>query len=341
MRHAGLSLCLILWACAVSAFEIEGRERFGPVDGRVLRVLSTTDIDILRPLIDSFLRARPGVAIDYTVASSAQVMQAIADEGERFDMTLSSAMDLQVKLANDGFTRAHRSAWTPMVPDWANWRDHVFAFSQETAAIVISRAAFSGIAPPRTRQELIDVLRRDPDKFRDRVGTYDVAVSGLGYLFATQDARTAESFWRLMEVLGSLRVKLYCCSGEMIEAVANGQIDVAYNVLGSYARARRDLADRIVVIEPEEYTNMMMRTAVILKDSTEPELAGAFTDHLIAAAWSVPPAPEYPFQDPPQSVRALGSTLRPIQLGPGLLVFLDTLKRNRFLTEWGDAVKQN
>ena len=70
-------------------------------------------------------------------------------------------------------------------------------------------------------------------------------------------------------------------------------------------------------------------------------LRSVFTDHLIAAAWSVPPAPEYPFQDPPQSVRALGSTLRPIQLGPGLLVFLDTLKRNRFLTEWGDAVQQD
>ncbi|MCE8539837.1 ABC transporter substrate-binding protein [Ruegeria pomeroyi] len=340
MRLSALSLCLTLWAAVVCAFEVEEHARFGPAEARVLRILSTTDIDILRPLIDSFLRSRPGVAVDYTAASSAQVMQAIVTENARFDLVLSSAMDLQIKLANDGFTRPHRSPWTPLVPDWGNWRDHVFAFSQETASVVLSRAAFAGEEPPRTRQDLIDLLRRDPDRFQGRVGTYDVTVSGLGYLFATQDARTAESYWRLMEVLGGLQVRLYCCSGEMIEAVAEGRIDLAYNVLGSYARARTDLAERILVVEPEEYTNMMMRTAVILGEAAEPDLAGAFVDHLIAAAWSDPPAPDYPFLDPPETARPVGASLRPIALGPGLLVFLDRLKRQRFLEEWRNAVQQ-
>ncbi|AAV93515.1 ABC transporter substrate-binding protein [Ruegeria pomeroyi] len=340
MRLSALSLCLTLWAAIAGAFEVEEHALFGAADGRVLRILSTTDTHILRPLIDSFLDARPGVAVDYLSVSSAEVMRAIVDEGERFDLVLSSAMDLQIKLANDGYTRPHRSAWTPLVPDWGNWRDHVFAFSQETASVVLSRAAFADQDLPRTRQDLIDLLRSDPDRFQGRVGTYDVAVSGLGYLFATQDARTAESYWRLMEVLGGLQVKLYCCSGEMIEAVAEGRIDMAYNVLGSYARARTDLAESILVIEPEEYTNMMMRTAVIMRDAAEPDLAGAFADHLIAAAWSDPPAPDYPFPGPPATDRPEGASLRPISLGPGLLVFLDRLKRQRFLEEWRNAVQQ-
>ena len=78
----------------------------------------------------------------------------------------------------------------------------MFAFTSEPAAIVINRAAFEGLPIPETRQELIEALRARPDVFRGRIGTYDVRQSGLGYLFATQDARASETFWRLMEVMG-------------------------------------------------------------------------------------------------------------------------------------------
>ncbi|WP_338153270.1 hypothetical protein [Pseudophaeobacter leonis] len=91
------------------------------------------------------------------------------------------------------------------------------AFTSEPAAIVINRAAFAGHVIPKTRQELIEALRARPETFHGRVGTYDVRDSGLGYLLATQDARASETYWRLMEVMGALDVRLYCCSGSMID----------------------------------------------------------------------------------------------------------------------------
>lgn len=343
MRYALLSLTLILtslFSQATLAFEVEDHRWFGPKDGHVLRVISTTDTAILTPLIEMFLRDNPGLGLDYVVASSGEVMKAVTQEDGQYDVVLSSAMDLQTKLANDGFTRAHQSAATDLLPDWGEWRGHVFAFSQEPASIVVSTKALKAAELPRTRQALISLLRDQPDRFRGRIGTYDVAQSGLGYLFATQDARTAETYWRLMELMGGLGLELFCCSGDMIESVAEGRILVAYNVLGSYARARTDLADQIVVIDPEDYTHLMMRSAVVLKTGENVDMATRFVDHLIRAAWSTPRPPEYPFSDLLGDFTLQNDAQRPINLGPGLLVYLDRAKRKRFLEEWQNAVRQ-
>ncbi|UWQ40887.1 substrate-binding domain-containing protein [Leisingera aquaemixtae] len=343
MRHALFSALLTILALAAAAaagFEVEERHWIGPEDGTPLRVISTTDTAILEPLIGSFLEDHPEAAIEYTVANSSEVMKAVLEGQKPFDVALSSAMDLQTKLANDGFTRPHRSAATALIPEWGEWRSHVFAFSLEPASIVVSAAAFSGGEALRTRQDLISLLRAQPERFRGKVGTYDVSLSGLGYLFATQDARTSETYWRLMEVIGSLDPQLFCCSSSMIESVASGEILVAYNVLGSYARARRDLADKIIVIDPEDYTHLMMRSAVLLKGGRQPGLARSFADHLAAAAWSQPPAANYPFAQPPVAFVDSASPKRPIQLGPGLLVYLDAEKRRRFMAEWFSAVRK-
>ncbi len=341
MRIADFFLALSLFFIpgALLAFEIEEQRRFGPEDATALQIISTTDIEILSPLIEAFLDQHPGTAIDYVTVSSSELMKAVAIENQPFDVALSSAMDLQIKLANDGFTQSNTSPATALVPDWGNWLNHVFAFSQEPASIVISPAAFAGLQAPRTRQALISLLRQNPDRFRGRIATYDIEASGLGYLFATQDARTSESYWRLMEVLGSLNVKLFCCSGEMIEHVSRGHIAVAYNVLGSYARARQAQGARIEIIEPEDYTNLMLRTAVILKTSSQVGLAREFVDHLLRAAWSDPPDPDYPFERLLTGNDLNNSFLRPISLGPGLLAYLDRLKQKRFRAEWRNAVR--
>jgi iron(III) transport system substrate-binding protein len=341
MRHFVFSLIALIWASAAAAFEVEGSYRFGPENAaRELRIISTADVEILVPLMELFLKQHPGLAIDYTAASSGELVTAIVQEQVPFDVALSSAMDLQIKLANDGFSAEHRSDATDLVPEWGNWRNHVFAFSQEVASIVVALEAFEGLEVPRDRLALINVLRKHPERFNGKVATYDLARSGTGYLFATQDARTTETYWRLMEVMGSLDAQLYCCAGDMINAVSRGEIAVAYNVLGSYARARKDIADRIEVIDPADFTSTMLRTAILLQNAQEEKGARDFIDYLLQSAWGDDNLEAYPFRKWHLEPAETTAAMRPIRLGPGLLVFLDGLKRKRFLAEWFDAVQQ-
>ncbi len=329
MRYL-IALILTLLASVCAAEEWEDQRVFNAAaDGPRLRIISSTDTALFAPLIEGFLTQNPDVSVEYLVTGTADLNARVRSAPEAFDVVISSAMDLQLKLANDGFAMPLKD-----MPgaEWAQWHDSLFAFTQEPAAIVINRAAFAGYPVPQTRQELIEALRARPETFRGKVGTYDIRQSGLGYLFATQDARASETFWRLMEVMGGLDLRLYCCSGEMIDDLTSGSIAVAYNVLGSYATARVDGKEVLEVILPSDFQTTMMRTAMVVKNTQYPAVAEAFVRHLIVAGPELAPLPLLTSQ------RAQESAV--ITLEPALLTYLDTLKRRKFLTAWEDAVIQ-
>jgi iron(III) transport system substrate-binding protein len=180
------------------------------------------------------------------------------------------------------------------------------------------------------------VLRQSPDAFAGRVGTYDVRQSGLGYLFATQDARVSETYWRLTEVLGALDAKLFCCSSDMIDAVVSGELAVAYNVLGSYAANRSD-SDAFTIVYPSDFTAIMLRTILIPTTSERPDLAKDFVDFVLDSSYRPDGAPILAVPELEPNVDA---TVNRIRMGPALLVYLDTFKKRSFLAEWENAILQ-
>lgn len=327
-------LVLVAMCGPVLAQNWEDQRRFGPDTAPdVLRVLSSTDTEVFAPVIESFLATTSDLAVDYFVTSTADLDQRFRASPDDFDVVISSAMDLQLKLVNDGLAQPLKDLEHP---DWAVWRQSLFAFTQEPATIVLNRAAFDGKPLPTNRQELIAALRADPDVFRGKVGTYDVRQSGLGYLFATQDARSSETYWRLMEVMGGLQTRLYCCSGDMIDDLANGTIAVAYNVLGSYAAAREDIAEKIEIVLPSDFPTIMMRTALVSVDAAQPDHAAAFVAHLISTQTSA--TGDAPL--PPLKPRDDADGQQTITLEPALMTYLDAQKRRVFLREWENAVIQ-
>ena len=340
MRRLVLALGLILsWATVAPAFEIEEERLFDAGSGAPeVRILSTTDTEIFAPLVVAFQMANPGIAVRYTVASTTEVYKAIAGHEAAFDLVVSSAMDLQMKLANDGYAREHRSAETAALPDWARWRDQLFAFAQEPVVLIASRPELEGLTLPRTRADLITLLRDNPERFDGRIGTYDPNRSGAGYLFATQDARQSDTFWRLTEVMGGLSPKLYDGSGAMITDVQAGKLALAYNVLGSYAAAQLAGDPSAVLIELEDFTNVLLRSALISRDATRPELGALFLDFMLSDEGQtlIDTRAGLPRIDP--ATLAAAGHRRPIRLDPGLLVFVDPLKRQKFLREWTAAM---
>lgn len=334
MRYA-YTLIVILLPLFSWAQDWEDQQLFNAsVSGPTIRVLSSTDTSIFAPLLVSFTAANPNITVEYLVTSTADIDKKFRADPAGFDIVISSAMDLQLKLANDGLAMA-----LPDVPHpaWAEWRQSLFAFTAEPAAIVINKAAFAGEAVPETRQALIQALRARPEVFQGRVGTYDVRQSGLGYLFATQDARASETFWRLMEIMGGLDVRLYCCSGDMIDDLTDGTIAVAYNVLGSYATARLESRDALEIIFPSDFPTTMMRTAMVSAEASEPDAAREFILHLIRSQTN-PTGEAQPL--PALTGPETGLEPTTIALEPALLTFLDALKRKKFLAEWEDAVIQ-
>ena len=337
MRYVYITLFLIFVPLKAFSLEIENSKFFGKNDAEVkIQILSTADIEFFAPMINSFLEEHPKFAINYIVASSTESFKEIKNGNHKFDLVISSAMDLQTKLVNDGFAVTHFPKINNTIPDWSTWNNRVFAFTQEPAAIVISNEIFKNLPKPKNRQEIISLLRNNSSIFKERLGTYDVRTSGLGYLFATQDARASETYWRLTEVMGSLNTKLYCCSSDMIDAVESGELALAYNVLGSYALGRE--SDKFTIILPEDSTTVMLRSIFITVNAKHPNEAGIFIDHLLRKTYIEKSSP---ISSSEILTSKTNSDLNRIRLGTGLLVYLDQLKYQSFIREWENSILQN
>ncbi len=336
-----LAAMLALAAGAAAQPGPEATARFGSEEraANALSVLGTTDVAQFAPLLEAFVAAMPEVAVLYEQWGSNDLYErsaaACRGEGPAADLVVSSAADLQVKLVNDGCAQPHHSLLTAALPADARWRDEVFGISEEPAVIVYNRALVPPSEAPRSRFDLIDLLRPAGSPNAGRVATYDIEESGRGYHFAFADSEQATTFGSLIEAFVRSGAVATCCSAEIIDGVAEGRYLIAYNVLGSYALARAADDPRVVVVAPEDYTLVLRRAAMIPKGAESPVAAGLLVDFMLSPAGRAALADAhllFPFDQDMDGEGASG--YRPIPLSPRLLLGLDAQKRMAFLARW-------
>ena len=67
---------------AAAAFEIEERATYtAPNPQTELRIISTADRDVFEPILLAFQEENQTVSIDYTIASTTELMKAVHEEG--------------------------------------------------------------------------------------------------------------------------------------------------------------------------------------------------------------------------------------------------------------------
>ncbi|CAN5165324.1 ABC transporter substrate-binding protein [soil metagenome] len=317
-----------------------------------LTIYGTTDIQVFHPVIDDFRKLYPQVDVRYVELDAAALYQRYLDENARnrptADLLISSAMDLQVKLVNDGYARPHHTENAAKMPDWARWRDEVFGITFEPAVMVFNRELMRGRVIPKSRPELLHELRRDPGFWRGRIGSYDVAKSSVGYLLASQDARQNPDFGALLEAFGASGLQTSTSTAVLLNEIESGHLALGYNLLGSYARARIERGARLMVIYPADYTLAVSRAAILPRNAPHQPAAHAFLEYLLSLRGQHALAtlgrlsasrPEIigPYSQMGIMERQIGP-LRPIPLGPGLLAYLDQQKQRRLVDSWERAL---
>lgn len=318
-----------------------------------LSVYSSLDDDLAAPLIRAFQAAHPGVSVRYRNLLTGDLHDRIVAETHTgqgtADFAFSSAMDLQIKLANDGYARAVQTPDTANWPDWASWRDTAYALTFEPAVFAYHKPSFKDTEPPATRTELMRWMTAYPDQARGRIGTYDIARSGVGYLFMARDQELYPGIWSVVEAMGRAEARQFATSGELLERIADGRLAVGYNLLGSYAAewSRRD--PRVGLILPRDFTVVVSRVALVPAAARRPDLGADFlaflmspegqrllseTLRLSAVSLEVAgqPGPAGSMQD------LAGLRLKPVPVSPGLLAYLDTATRARLLARWRKAM---
>lgn len=317
-----------------------------------LVIYSSTDIAPFKPLLQAFSKMYPSTSLRYEQRATNDIYNVAAKDCARntasADLIISSSIDQQVKLVNDGCAQAYKSNETDAIPNWAKWRDEIFGITIEPAVIVYNRTLMATAEVPQSRFDLIDLLRKREGKYAGRIATYDIESSGLGYLFAFADYQQGATFGRLVEAFGANDAVATCCSAEIIDRVANGEFLIGYNMLGSYALARAAKDPRIGIVAPRDYTLLLSRAALFPKHARNTEPAHWFLDmllshegkRLLSEASLIIDADGKSRDDGAPYIDLQSVNLRPIPLNPSLLVGLDNNKKQRFLKQWKAAFKK-
>ncbi|WP_189635691.1 ABC transporter substrate-binding protein [Rhizobium grahamii] len=353
MRRLFLLACLLLCPGLALADEVFYPARSGNTAAPTLVVYSSLDEPLAQPMIRGFQEANPDVAVKYEDMLTGEIYDRIVretDAGKRTaDFAFSSAMDLQVKLSNDGYAQVSNLPMSARWPKWANWRNTAYALTFEPAVFVYHKPSFATEPPPSSRAEFVDYLKRKGDAIHGRIGTYDIERSGVGFLFMARDQEQFGDIWSVIGAMGAAGVKLYSTSSAILERVSDGRFVLGYNILGSYAADWAKRHPDVGIVLPKDYTVVMSRIGLVPQAAGEPELGRRYLSFfmskegqtIMARELQIPAvSPEVAGENTANTMQELlGAQLRPVPVSPGLMVYLDQVKRARLIAHWNEVLR--
>lgn len=311
-----------------------------------LTIWSSANSRSVAALLDGFRHLYPDISINYVeLRTSALYQRSIANAGrDTADILWSSAMDLQIKLVNDGYSQPYASPERSFLPDWAVWKNQAWGITAEPIVFAYNRkltAAYPKV--PDTHADLVRFLRVNSRDLYGKIATYNPGVSGGGYLYFAQDKQAYHNTWELVSAMGGAGVRLYPTSEAILEQLAQGHIAFAYDVVSSYALEASAANPQIGVVVPRDYALIMSRIAMIPEGARHPNAARLFLDYLLSRAGQSYLSAEYmtpvrPDVALPSGLRMETDSARAIRVGPGLLVQQDQLTRGKFLRDWASAI---
>lgn len=321
-----------------------------------LRIYGAAYQSEMKPMLDDFKMRHPEVKIDYRWMSSNDLDRYVRDNIQpQPDITISSVMDLQLRLVNDGYALPHQVAMSSygtsqsVLPEWSQWRDELFGFSFEPAVLVFNKAFIDGKVPPMNRVELLSFIRQYSSELVGKIGLFDIRRVGIGYLLWSFERQQARNYGQFLELFNSAQARTFGSTRSMLKAASEGELLMAYNVLGSYARSWQELDDNIVIVSLTDYTPVIIRSAFINKTTQQPDTAKAFIDYILSLSgqWvmaeqtNMPPIrTDITSEKSAAYLRQhYADQLNPIPLDVRLMVFSDQSKREVVTTEWESALK--
>jgi iron(III) transport system substrate-binding protein len=314
-----------------------------------LSIYSTTDAREVAQLLQDFRSLYPQIRVEYSDINSTElysrfIAEVAAKEGTA-DLLWSSAMDLQIKLVNDGYAQAYASPEKPNLPPWAIWKNEAYGITAEPVVLVYNKRLVPESEVPRTRADLEHLLTNNPN-YDGKIAMMNPERSGAGFLYITQDLQVTRDNWRLVRAMGRAHVQLYSSTSAMLERVSTGEHLLAYNMIGPYALEREARDPAIGVVLPSDYTLVASRIALIPADARHPAAAKLFLDYLLSQRGQGFLAHKHmtPVRsdvDAPPGTHIDAPNMRAIRVGPELLANLDQIKRLRFLKDWRSALKQD
>jgi iron(III) transport system substrate-binding protein len=302
------------------------------------------------PLVAGFKALYPGIEVAYDGdGGSNEVAERFLAEVQRgeasADVMWSSAMDLQVKLVDDGQALPYKSPETAKLPAWAVYKDQAYGTTYEPAVFIYNKRLVTGNDIPQDHAALAKLLNGETAKFKGKVTTYDIEKSGVGFMFVVQDTKYFPGMKDLEKGFGATSYRVYSSTGNMLEKVSSGEHLLGYNVLGSYALVRAKKDPNLGVVLPKDYTLVLSRVLFIGKGAKNANAAKLWTDYVLSARgqkligsdvelFSIRDDVDAEYTAASLNKQLGANVVKPIPVSSEIVSYLDPKKRLEFLSAW-------
>ena len=161
-------------------------------EGKVV-IYSALDTKAAQPLIKDFNALYPDIKVEYNDMNSTELynrfIAEVASGQGSADVMWSSAMDLQVKLVDEGQALAYKSPEASKLPAWAVYKNQAYGTTYEPAVFIYNKRLVTADEVPQDHAAFAKLINTKVDKFKGKVTTYDIEKSGVGFMFVVQDTK--------------------------------------------------------------------------------------------------------------------------------------------------------
>lgn len=251
-----------------------------------LVIYGSTDKSSAQYLLDDFKSLYPFINVEYnelgTGALNSRFTAEVAANQPTADILWSSAMDLQLKLVEDGLAQPHKTTEGRGLPTWANFKDQAYAVTLEPMVLVYNKRLVKPEDVPTTRAAFAKLVEAKGAALNGKIISFDPVQSGFGYTVLSNDANHIDGFWPLIKTLRKVNLTSYSSSGVQLEKINAGEHLYDYGISGAYVLDRQRKLKDLGFTYFQDGTTAFSRVIVIPKAARNPNSAKLFLDYLLS-----------------------------------------------------------
>ncbi|CAJ0994586.1 hypothetical protein NVIRENTERO_01489 [Sodalis praecaptivus] len=202
---------------------------------------------------------------------------------------------------------------------------------------------------PSNHEALAQLISSQPDRFKNKVTTYDIEKSALGFMLSVYDRKADPQYFANLGRMAKGGLSVQSSTGTMLERVSSGENLIGFNILGSYAETRAKDGPSLGIAYPNDYTLVLSRVMFISHQAENGNAAKVWLDYVLSKEGQAILANQSDIpslrndidgeNDVDGLTKRLGKALRPIAVDDGLLTYLAQDKRLDHIKQWRAAAK--
>ncbi|WP_406706756.1 ABC transporter substrate-binding protein, partial [Sodalis sp.] len=235
------------------------------------------------------------------------------------------------------------------IPTWAVWQQKAYGTTYEPLVFVYNKRLIKQDEVPSNHEALAQLISSQPDRFKNKVTTYDIEKSALGFMLSVYDRKADPQYFSNLGRMAKGGLSVQSSTGTMLERVSSGENLIGFNILGSYAETRAKDDPSLGIAYPNDYTLVLSRVMFISNQAENGNAAKVWLNYVLSKEAQAILANQSDIpslrndidgeNDVDGLTKRLGKALRPIAVDDGLLTYLAQDKRLDHIKQWRAAAK--